>query len=548
MDTALRRTPSRGLPTTPENGSLLAGLDEDETHACRGNFSRRSSSESSLPFYRERTPTPTGRLAPLADNPLAANPLRRRVESCLLARERTIAQMITWLRSAYRVQEKVGAAYDGGRKGQGVLRSWSTMSASTRDDHRLRAALLIATLRVQTCELVEALDQWRLSRPPLRIVTSSRRELSISRPFVWRGRWWPLQICLDPPLLPLPLPYDPMLLRWFDRAADAQLWCAADGAAPPELFAAANWHPPALLTRMEAAAALLATELETLELVPADLTRQRHDLAGGGAVMGGRHGGSSGSLGGAGRLQMSASVSSLGGSAYDGHASSWVVDGASLQLARLLYGTARVYTSAIRGLCQSLASDAAADDAQRHLAATRLQSMARGRKERASGTLEARRRGRSFQQPLASAGGANAGVGLNKIGLRDEAGGRFAGVACNFSAGSMEGKSVQEGLRQALSSNCSRVVDLFRDCKPQLPNELRPAPRTRTINLPAARSRASAPDRGCEGCSLLPRVRHAVASLRRGPGRQRDHQQARVSSCAAHLGLRRTSRRHRRPL
>ena len=43
----------------------------------------------------------------------------------------------------------------------------------------------------------------------------------------WRGRWWPLQLCLDPPLLPLPLPADPLMLRWFDE--DAPLWA---GGAP----------------------------------------------------------------------------------------------------------------------------------------------------------------------------------------------------------------------------------------------------------------------------------------------------------------------------
>ena len=169
----------------------------------------------------------SGRLAPLATTAEEANPLRRRVESCLLQRERTVQGLTTWLNTAYLIQEKVGAAYGSG-SGVGAssadLRRWRTVSASTRDDHRIKAALYIAALRQHTMELVEALAEWRASRAPLQIVTGSGRAVDLPRPFVWRGRWWPLQLCLDPPLLPLPLASDPLLLRWFDESADAPLW------------------------------------------------------------------------------------------------------------------------------------------------------------------------------------------------------------------------------------------------------------------------------------------------------------------------------------
>ena len=42
-----------------------------------------------------------------------------------------------------------------------------------------------------------------------------------------------------------------------------------------------------------------------------------------------------------------------------------------------------------------------------------------------------------------------------------QAGGRYAGLTVNFDPNS--GKSIQDALRDALTSNASRVMDLFRD-------------------------------------------------------------------------------------
>ena len=176
-------------------------------------------------------------MPPMSMSPSEANPLRRRVESCLLQRERTVDQLLSWLRTAYVVQQNVGAKYvgeqnigripslkpsaslgalrrsasglsgasSGGEYGAGTvassssssdLRNWRTISSSTRDDHRIKTAVLLAALRMHTCELVEALDEWRRSRPPLQVVAASGLEVTLPRPFVWRGRWWPLQLCL----------------------------------------------------------------------------------------------------------------------------------------------------------------------------------------------------------------------------------------------------------------------------------------------------------------------------------------------------------------
>ena len=83
---------------------------------------------------------------------------RQRVESCLLVREQTIASLTSWLHALYRVQQKVGSGYGGSG---GILRSWDVVSSSTREDHLIKLALLLAGLRLQTCELVEAIAEWR---------------------------------------------------------------------------------------------------------------------------------------------------------------------------------------------------------------------------------------------------------------------------------------------------------------------------------------------------------------------------------------------------
>jgi Ca2+-binding EF-hand superfamily protein len=471
-----------------------------------------------------------GRLAPMGVGATEADPLRRRVESCLLRRERTVEQLLTWLRTAYTVQENVGAKYlgshnippirslrssaslgalrpsassssaGGGGLGQQQqqqqqsttdLRNWRTLSSSTRDDHRMKTAILLAALRVHTCELVEALEEWRQSRPPLQVMAASGQEVTLPRPFVWRGRWWPLQLCLDPPLLPLPLPADPLMLRWFDE--DAPLWAGGaplpspsqqslapsqdggDGggggrtpmnaaAAPVSLFRPAAWHPPHILDRMEAAEALVLEELDILELRAPDLIRQRHAApgsVGGGSSLGGGLGrdGSSSSLGGA-RSVVVASVptpkrfAGLDGAAGSNasYASSWSTDGASLQLARMLYGGPKPYLAAMRTLCRRIEGEMAAEYARREQAASRIQAITRGRRERLHGPSVTAKQ-QEKRQPV--------NKGENRIALRKEAGGRFAGLTINYDPNS--GKSLQEGLRDALTANASRVMDLFRD-------------------------------------------------------------------------------------
>ena len=66
--------------------------------------------------------------------------------------------------------------------------------------------------------------------PSIKVVNHSGYEVELARPFTWRGRWWPLHLCMDPPNLPLPLPCDPLLLRWFEPDASAggtaELWAA----------------------------------------------------------------------------------------------------------------------------------------------------------------------------------------------------------------------------------------------------------------------------------------------------------------------------------
>jgi Ca2+-binding EF-hand superfamily protein len=359
------------------------------------------------------------RLAPLA-NPEEANPLRRRVEACLLQRERTVEQLLSWLRTMYRVQENVGAKY---ALGDGDLRRWSKLSRTTRDDHRLKAALLLAALRMHTLELVEALEDWRKSRPRLRIVLGSGREVELARPFVWRGRWWPLQLCLDPPMLPLPLSLDPLLLRWFERGdgGDADHWSGPaaghkgqGGSAPPELFSAPAWHPPAIMERLRAADTRVTAELRALELHGVELLRERLQVKFGSPA--------------------------------------WTSDGASIQLARLIYGGAKPYVSGCKAKMRRV-ERAMAEEEARELAATRLQAAARGRYARTKRVAQHEILARPKKQQV------NA-----RHSLRKEAGGSYAGISVKFDAAACKaaGKSVQEGLREALTANASRVIDLFR--------------------------------------------------------------------------------------
>ena len=475
-------------------------------------------------------------MPPMSMSPSEANPLRRRVESCLLQRERTVDQLLSWLRTAYVVQQNVGAKYvgeqnigripslkpsaslgalrrsasglsgasSGGEYGAGTvassssssdLRNWRTISSSTRDDHRIKTAVLLAALRMHTCELVEALDEWRRSRPPLQVVAASGLEVTLPRPFVWRGRWWPLQLCLDPPLLSLPLPADPLFLRWLDD--DAALWAggaplpadAASGgggggsggrtpknpaAAPLALFRPSAWHPPSVLARMEAADALVRAELDLLELKSPELIRQRHaapgsiggPLGGGGGgglgsgSLGGSLGGSSSALGGGGRRAV-ASVptpkrfAGTGGGPKEfnaSYASSWSTDGASVQLARMLYGGTKPYLAATKALCRRIEAEMAAEYQRREQAASKIQAINRGRRERKYGKSVEKRKEKA-KQPV--------NKGENRIALRKVAGGRYAGLTIVYDPAS--GKSLVDGLRDALTANAARVMDLFRD-------------------------------------------------------------------------------------
>lgn len=113
--------------------------------------------------------------------------------------------------------------------------------------------------------------------PPLRVVNANGKEIVIARPFVWRGRWWPLHVAMDPPLLPLPLSCDPLMTRWFEEDGLASLWAFEPGAAPLALFAPSAWHPPAILDRIDAAAAIVSHELDVLDLRPTG-TRSMHPV------------------------------------------------------------------------------------------------------------------------------------------------------------------------------------------------------------------------------------------------------------------------------
>ena len=430
----------------PSPDASLSPVSPMEAALRSGFSSRRSSSAGSLPFQSlppppqsqppqrlMRVPTPTRRwLAPLVASVEEVNPLRRRVESCLLQRERTVAQLTAWLRNTYRIQQNVGAKYASG--GGADLRRWNTMSSSTRDDHRVKLALLLASIRMQTCELVEALEDWRHSRPTLLVTTASGRTKAMPRPFVWRGRWWPLQLMLDPPLLPLPLPCDPLLLRWFERTADATMWCDAEGTAQPELFAASAWHPAKVLQRMQVADARLHAEADALELRTAELTRQRHSTSGEGS------GGSAPAL-----LQHAGRFLPGSASSLEPPSAAWTSDGASIQLARLLYGGPKPYALAMRALCKAV--DAAWTERERRIeAATVMQSIVRGRKERKNGRCSHL----TFSFLKIKRGQPKA--------IRTE--GRLASF---YNAASKPGKSIQDGLRDALTANLSRVMDLFRE-------------------------------------------------------------------------------------
>ena len=93
---------------------------------------------------------------------LAADEARGRVETCLLLRERTIAALKAWLLSIYKISQALGSKYGGG--GGSGLRSWQTVSVSTHESHLIKLAVFIAALRLQTCELIEAIQDWRAAR------------------------------------------------------------------------------------------------------------------------------------------------------------------------------------------------------------------------------------------------------------------------------------------------------------------------------------------------------------------------------------------------
>jgi len=371
--------------------------------------------------------------------------LRQRVEARLLAREQTIASLTSWLLALYRVQQKVGSTYGTNSSSSSGLRSWGTVSNSTREEHLIKVALMLAGLRMQTCELVEAIFEWRDASPPLRVVNANGKEIIIARPFVWRGRWWPLHVAMDPPLLPLPLSCDPLMTRWFEEEGLASLWAFEPGAAPLALFAPSAWHPPAILDRIESAAAIVSHELDVLDLRPTDLARQRH------AAM-------PASADAAADANPFNPTSAMVWSS----AAPWTQDGAAAQLARLLYGGVKPFTIAIKALCRGIDAEMAAEYARRDAAAIKMQAALRGRSSRRE--LPARHAKRSFQQPLTTSD-ANAGSGLNATALRKDAGGRYAGTAIRIDAEAARasGKTIQQLLRDALTQNATRVADLFRD-------------------------------------------------------------------------------------
>ena len=201
---------------------------------------------------------------------------------------------------------------------------------------------------------------------------------------------------------------------------------------------------------MDAADKALAREIDALELRPGELLRHRHATAVQTPATGAGNG-------------ISASRHLSATPVLWSHAAAWTSDSAAAQLAALLYGGAKPYTTAIRGLCKRIDADMAAEIDRRDAAATRVQAIARGRSSRLEVHAKPKPRPvRSFQQPMAR-DGANATVGLNKTALRKHAGGRYSGTAIRFDPASLEGKSVQQALREALTANATRATDLFRD-------------------------------------------------------------------------------------
>ena len=268
---------------------------------------------------------------------------------------------------------------------------------------------------------------------------------------------------LDPPLLPLPLPVDPLMLRWF--AEEAKLWKGektttspkpspsngslprassaptlgplgvpeVDATPPPELFSAETWHPPGMVERMYAADEKLMNELIVLELHATELCRVRHGVIA-----------PDGTVQLPGRFQMGKQG---GDDKINAFQAAWTTDGASIMLARLLYGGAKQYTNAMKALCKNID----AEEARRERAATILQSAARGRYERKHGKVS---RAKAAKSPKKSKREQR----NTSYALRKEAGGQYAGIQITLDPS----LPIQDALRDGLAKNAARVMDLFR--------------------------------------------------------------------------------------
>lgn len=143
-----------------------------------GGSSRPPARLDPLPAPSAAPPAPAGSRERSRPGTSDVAALRQRVEARLLAREQTIASLTAWLLALYRVQQKVGSTYGTNSSSSSGLRSWGTVSSTTREEHLIKVALMLAGLRMQTCELVEAIFEWRdasaLRKPRLRAAMPAR--------------------------------------------------------------------------------------------------------------------------------------------------------------------------------------------------------------------------------------------------------------------------------------------------------------------------------------------------------------------------------------
>ena len=123
-----------------------------------------STTYAAAPYITSSNGKPEASAPPAARAPVPEDPERKRVEDCMALRERTVGMLSAWLLAIYRVEQSVGtrqrSEYGGGRI-QTTGSFTRDIARSTLRDHRTQLGIYIAALRLQTCELVEAIEEWR---------------------------------------------------------------------------------------------------------------------------------------------------------------------------------------------------------------------------------------------------------------------------------------------------------------------------------------------------------------------------------------------------